>query len=614
MQGKKLLWRGVFCITIIATSAGAYFYFPGFAGLVGVAAGEGSAIVVEAWNDATGSGMSSTIQDLSYGSYGAGLLGSTKNSEGGSKKTTKASESAPTGIVFGPSSSSDELIDSGGSSDDATGDDSGADNSPATTGAQNSETPPASAAQPVLPGACSFTGAGSTSVLSREVILNEIAWMGSLPQDGETAAKAAEEEWIELKNITVAAVDISGWQILDSAGSLKITVTAGTVIPAGGFYLLARGTAYSGGLSNTGDELAVFDAGCGVLDFLDASAGWPGGDNKTKQTLERDADGVGWHTSALPGGTPGLENSVPAVQVPVVTATSTQVAGQTSTPAFPYVPTSSIPVTPLQYSIAVSSGGTGTGMVSSSPADILCGFTCLAHYPAGTKLVFAATPSPGSSFKGWSGACSGASATCSFLVTSSVSLFADFELVPPVFGETATAPDDSPTTTSPSSPPASSGSVPTHLVIAAVQIASAASSSNDFARIFNPTANTIDLSGWKLHKKSNTGTDSSLRVFPTGSAVLSGGYFVWANSAGGFADSIGADVSSTETLAADNSVALFDESGTIVDEVAWGTGTNQYVEGSPYPTDPVADQILMRKTSGGAIVDTDNNANDFVIQ
>ena len=96
--------------------------------------------------------------------------------------------------------------------------------------------------------------------------------------------------------------------------------------------------------------------------------------------------------------------------------------------------------------------------------------------------------------------------------------------------------------------------------------------------------------------------------------VASGGYFTWANSEAGFADSIAANVSSTETLSADNSVALFDATGATVDQVAWGTGTNQYVEGTAYPTDPTASQVLMRQSANGALVDTDNNASDFAIQ
>jgi hypothetical protein len=152
-----------------------------------------------------------------------------------------------------------------------------------------------------------------------------------------------------------------------------------------------------------------------------------------------------------------------------------------------------------------------------------------------------------------------------------------------------------------------------HLVIAAVQIGSASSSANDMVKLFNPTARLVDVSGWKLRKKSSSGTDYSLRVFPDGNTIAAGGSFMWANAGDGFGDAMHADVTSTATLAADNSVALLDASGTVVDAVAWGTGTDQFVESIAYPTNPASGQVLERRSIGGAIVDTDNNSTDFVL-
>ncbi len=157
------------------------------------------------------------------------------------------------------------------------------------------------------------------------------------------------------------------------------------------------------------------------------------------------------------------------------------------------------------------------------------------------------------------------------------------------------------------------GAVVGHILIAAVQIGGA-SSSNDLVKLYNPTAAAIDVSGWKLHKKSETGTDYSLKEFPAGSTIDAGQFFVWANSTGGFSETVAANVSSTETLAVDNSVALMDATGNIVDAVAWGTGTSQYGEGPPYPTSPGANQLLSRRSSDGMMVDTDNNTNDFTLQ
>ena len=249
-------------------------------------------------------------------------------------------------------------------------------------------------------------------------------------------------------------------------------------------------------------------------------------------------------------------------------------------------------------------------------------------------------PSVNAVFSGWSGPCSG-TADCSFSVNGYVSVTAIFhgtESVPTALFATNIVDDflsDDNATTSPSDleNTSSSSSISdqqssstqttadnttstqgiSHLVISAVQIAGA-STTNDFVKIFNQANNSVGIGGWKLRKKSSSGADYSLREIPIGSFIPAGGYFIWANSTDGFSVSVGADVSSAETLSANNSVALFDASGTIVDAVAWGTGMNQYVEGAAYPANPTAGQILTRIFQNGMIVDTDNNVTDFVIQ
>jgi hypothetical protein len=59
--------------------------------------------------------------------------------------------------------------------------------------------------------------------------------------------------------------------------------------------------------------------------------------------------------------------------------------------------------TPASVTVDVSTGGTGSGSVSSAPAGIDCGSTCSASFEAGTPLTLTATPSAGSRFSGWSG-------------------------------------------------------------------------------------------------------------------------------------------------------------------------------------------------------------------
>lgn len=60
--------------------------------------------------------------------------------------------------------------------------------------------------------------------------------------------------------------------------------------------------------------------------------------------------------------------------------------------------------------LTVTAAGTGSGTVASSPAGISCPGNCAAAFAAGTAVSLSATPAGGSSFGGWSGACSGTGA------------------------------------------------------------------------------------------------------------------------------------------------------------------------------------------------------------
>jgi hypothetical protein len=59
------------------------------------------------------------------------------------------------------------------------------------------------------------------------------------------------------------------------------------------------------------------------------------------------------------------------------------------------------------YSLNVAKAGTGNGPVSSNPAGISCGSICSKAFAAGSSVTLTATPNSGSTFAGWSGACTG---------------------------------------------------------------------------------------------------------------------------------------------------------------------------------------------------------------
>lgn len=78
--------------------------------------------------------------------------------------------------------------------------------------------------------------------------------------------------------------------------------------------------------------------------------------------------------------------------------------------------------------LTVSRAGTGSGTVSSTPSGISCGGTCTAEFPQGTVVALTASPSTGSTFASWSGACTGASTTCNVTMDQARNVTAQFNL------------------------------------------------------------------------------------------------------------------------------------------------------------------------------------------
>ena len=87
------------------------------------------------------------------------------------------------------------------------------------------------------------------------------------------------------------------------------------------------------------------------------------------------------------------------------------------------------------YTLTVNKAGTGIGGVTSSPAGVDCGGTCSVMYMDGTVVTLAATPGAGSTFGGWSGACSG-TGSCTVTMNQAQSVTATFDAVitPPTIG------------------------------------------------------------------------------------------------------------------------------------------------------------------------------------
>jgi Ca2+-binding RTX toxin-like protein len=82
--------------------------------------------------------------------------------------------------------------------------------------------------------------------------------------------------------------------------------------------------------------------------------------------------------------------------------------------------------------LTVSVGGTGAGTVTAP--GIACPGDCAQGYVTGAAVALIAAPAPGSSFAGWSGACSGSASTCTVTMSSSTSVTAEFRAEPAAGG------------------------------------------------------------------------------------------------------------------------------------------------------------------------------------
>jgi hypothetical protein len=78
------------------------------------------------------------------------------------------------------------------------------------------------------------------------------------------------------------------------------------------------------------------------------------------------------------------------------------------------------------YTLSVSKTGTGSGTVTSSPAGITCGPVCSAIFLANTDVALNASPSPGSTFTGWSGAITSPDNPVAFTINGNMLITADF--------------------------------------------------------------------------------------------------------------------------------------------------------------------------------------------
>lgn len=101
-------------------------------------------------------------------------------------------------------------------------------------------------------------------------------------------------------------------------------------------------------------------------------------------------------------------------------------------------------------------------------------------------------------------------------------------------------------------------------------------SADEYIELYNPNDTPIDIAGLQLRRRTQSGSESSIKVFGKNSVIPAHGYFLWANSQGLYTLPFADAETSSSALADDNSIALFTSSGVsgaLIDSIAWGKGS-----------------------------------------
>lgn len=169
----------------------------------------------------------------------------------------------------------------------------------------------------------------------------------------------------------------------------------------------------------------------------------------------------------------------------------------------------------------------------------------------------------------------------------------------------------------------------THVVISQIQLSGTGNAQDEFVELYNPTDTPIEMTGWRLTRKSSSGGSIQNLVANLSGTIAPRSYYLISHpsaSTASIADKVYS--SSSSAMTTNNTISLFSDAGvTIVDKIGLGTAVD--VESSAFATNPTNDQSIVRKATadsteaslhtGGAEAnfgngfDTDTNETDFVL-
>lgn len=149
------------------------------------------------------------------------------------------------------------------------------------------------------------------------------------------------------------------------------------------------------------------------------------------------------------------------------------------------------------------------------------------------------------------------------------------------------------------------------IVISQIQI-SGETSKDEFLKIYNNSSDSIQLENFRLTKMTSSGNESALIAeFPA--YILESKTELFIAHPTDYTGTEPADItySSSQSIASNNTVTLYDVDNNILDQVGMGTAQNFENEAT---FNPEATKAIIRRFENGVYVDTDNNNTDFTLQ
>lgn len=462
--------------------------------------------------------------------------------------------------------------------------------------------------------------------IATHIVISEVQISG----DG---GSAADDEFVELYNPTNSTVVMSGWRLRrkNSAGTeANLVLTLSGTVPARGYFLIGHGTGYNGStaldvvysapsnaLLNNYTVLLYSDAGITLVDKVAFGTGTdPEGtvfssNPSANNSIERKANSSSTESSMGSGGadefqgngedtennsadfvartTSNPQNSSSAIE-PASTPTPTNTS--TNTPTNTDIPTYTPTFTPTD-----TPSNTNTPTNSPTPSDTPSPTDTPTNTPTDTPThtpTFTATSTP--------------SHTPTYTPTNTD--------VPPTDTPTFTPTNtDVPPTVTPTLTPTNTPAAALHIVISEFRTTGPNGANDEFIELFNPTNQSVDLTGWKIRRSNGSGTTTLHHTI--GNVILqSGQHFLMARtSPANYSGSVDADETLSVGITNDGGIALLMPNDAIIDQVGL-SATSAYQEGIPLTSmSGTSEQSYERKIGGidGNCYDTQDNSNDFIL-